>query len=654
MMQSAEIYFNEHNRPCSNQFQDIYFSNTSPIEESDYVFIQGSKLEDKIALNQNVTIAEAGFGTGLNFLLTRQSWRKKRKPFQWLHYYAIEAFPLTAIQLKRCLSQFHSIESDARQLIEQYPNLDQGFHNLNFPEDHISLSLIFLPIEQALNEFPQAVDIWYLDGFSPAKNPEMWTDTILKKIGQNCLKEGRVTTFTAAGAVKRGLEAAGFQVEKIPGFGQKRNMLIGKQLNPDSNRFKSWAKPASKPLTPAASVGIIGGGIAGLSISHLLSQRGFSTHIFEKNQNIAMEGSGNIRGLISPAFQADASISSMFYRQAFQSSVRQIESLNQYYPIAHQFNGMERISLSDKDSLRFRKSLMNNGISEDTAIWKDYLKWAPDRSALHFKQTGWVAPGDWAQALSKSAESIHTQTEINAIHYEGEQWHLQSNDGSSFQVDSLVITAGIHSLKLNQSAHLPLSAKRGHVVYLPPQVASQSIQKSLSGQYYLLPVDSENPLHLAGSSFEHLQKSEWFDTPKCQPVIVQEIAQEVREYYKAVFPDPFSEDELDKLEGRAGIRCTTPDHLPLCGPLPDLSRFQSFIQPLSRGVPDYRLKGEAPYHPKLFILTGLGARGLSSVNLCSEIITAWITGSGFPVNQSIVQALHPSRYLIRAQFKPRH
>lgn len=215
------------NLPYSPRFQDTYFSKEGGYAESEYVFLKHNQLPERWINKTSFVIAEAGFGTGLNCLMTLFHWNRTRHPHQTLKYISIEKYPLPLQELKKNLSLWPDLYSETTVLLNHYPPLEPGFHSIVLKSYHCELVLCFGDILEQLSQLPASVDAWYLDGFAPSKNPEMWTQSIFDHMAKLTNVEGTFSTYTAAGFVRRGLEQAGFVVKKSKGFGRKREMLYG-------------------------------------------------------------------------------------------------------------------------------------------------------------------------------------------------------------------------------------------------------------------------------------------------------------------------------------------------------------------------------------------------------------------------------------------
>ena len=218
----ADIDLSDPAAPRSPRFNDFYFQPGQGIEESRFTFIQGCDLPRNWQDRHQFVIAETGFGTGLNFLLTWQQWRLNRVPGRCLHYLSAEAFPLDRRQLEIALSPWRELKSLAVQLLDKYPPITPGYHRLVFSGDQVFLTLLIGDAAEQLTEMEASVDAWYLDGFAPAHNPDMWSPALFTQIARLSRPGARLATYTAAGPVHRGLQQAGFEISKTPGYGSKR------------------------------------------------------------------------------------------------------------------------------------------------------------------------------------------------------------------------------------------------------------------------------------------------------------------------------------------------------------------------------------------------------------------------------------------------
>ncbi|MFY9210394.1 MAG: tRNA (5-methylaminomethyl-2-thiouridine)(34)-methyltransferase MnmD [Aestuariivita sp.] len=218
--QRADLEWRDGGVPVSRLFDDPYFSLDDGLAETRHVFLAGNRLPERFAPGFHV--AELGFGTGLNFLATWAAWEVQgiAPP---LRFTSFEAYPMERAEMARALDVFPELAQYARQLLAVWQP-DSGVYDFGA----VRLEVIAADARQALPNWQGRADAWFLDGFSPAKNPQLWEETLMAEVARHTLPGGSVATYTAAGFVRRGLEAAGFDVSREPGFGRKRHMTIGR------------------------------------------------------------------------------------------------------------------------------------------------------------------------------------------------------------------------------------------------------------------------------------------------------------------------------------------------------------------------------------------------------------------------------------------
>ncbi len=215
--------------PRSKQFDDVYFSKQDGLAESRYVFLGGNDLPDAWNNKEHFTICESGFGTGLNFLAVLKLWLESdagQRPAS-LHFISFEKYPLDKEFIENALLRWGELKEVLAKLLAIYPvDLSNGIYELSVM-DGVRLTLIFGDINDEIPLLDTKVDCWFLDGFKPSSNPDMWSNLLFENMARLSNNGASFATFTAAGFVRRGLEAVGFNVRKIRGFGNKREMCVG-------------------------------------------------------------------------------------------------------------------------------------------------------------------------------------------------------------------------------------------------------------------------------------------------------------------------------------------------------------------------------------------------------------------------------------------
>ena len=221
--QQADLEWHDTGVPVSKQFDDPYFSLENGLEETRHVFLTGNGLHARF--RDGFHIAELGFGTGLNLLAAWQAWKESNASGK-LHFTSFELFPMNPDEMAQSLALFPVDPILAQQLIDA---MRKDAHQTTF--DDLVFNLVIGDARQTVRTWEHTADAWFLDGFSPAKNPELWETGLLQDVFDHTNPSGSAATYTAAGAVRRGLSDVGFEVERIKGFGRKRHMTVARKAN---------------------------------------------------------------------------------------------------------------------------------------------------------------------------------------------------------------------------------------------------------------------------------------------------------------------------------------------------------------------------------------------------------------------------------------
>ncbi len=212
--------------PRSKQFDDVYFSAENGLAETRHVFLDGNGLPDAWAGKDHFTIFETGFGTGLNFLAVWKLFEEGAAQGQTLRFVSVEKFPLGKKDIGEALKNWGELDQFRECLVEVYPDDPSGVF-LADVNKRVSVEVHFGDANDVMPALEMDVDAWFLDGFKPSSNPEMWSEAVFAAMGRMSHAGSSFATFTSAGFVRRGLEAAGFDVRKVPGYGRKREMSVG-------------------------------------------------------------------------------------------------------------------------------------------------------------------------------------------------------------------------------------------------------------------------------------------------------------------------------------------------------------------------------------------------------------------------------------------
>ncbi|SER62333.1 tRNA (5-methylaminomethyl-2-thiouridine)(34)-methyltransferase MnmD [Rhizobium sp. NFR03] len=235
--QNQTLDWHTGDMPYSVEFDDHFYCRTDGRLECDHVFLSGNGLPERWREAQVFSIGELGFGTGLNFCETWRHWQNAEKPVGGhLAFTSFERFPLQAPDITRALSAWPEIADERDALVAAWSAAPAGTVRLDLASD-VTLTIVCGPAIEGVTTYAGTFDAWYLDGFAPSRNPDMWSQALMAAVHDVTAPGGTFATYAAAGFVRRNLQAAGFAIERRKGFAGKREMLCG-------------TKPAERPRTP--------------------------------------------------------------------------------------------------------------------------------------------------------------------------------------------------------------------------------------------------------------------------------------------------------------------------------------------------------------------------------------------------------------------
>ena len=344
-MPAPSLDFSRPGTPAADDFGDIYFSTDGGLEEARAVFLHGCGLPERWQGRAVFTIAELGFGSGLNFLAAWQSWRQSGAKGR-LHFISVEGFPFERAALERALNHFPELADLACPLIDSWPGPVRGVHRRHFGD--VTLTLVHDDVIPALASQAFETDAWFLDGFSPARNPAMWSPAVMAEVARLSAPDARLATFTVAGAVRRALGEAGFAVERREGFGRKRHRLEARLIGERRTR--------AAPLVPT----IIGAGIAGASIAGAFRRRGLTPRVCHDPGHIAASGNG--AALVKPRLDLQDNPASRFFLASYLYA-------RHIYADAVRHEGLSHIAKTAKESERFHRIAAQEPLGPGGLVW---------------------------------------------------------------------------------------------------------------------------------------------------------------------------------------------------------------------------------------------------------------------------------------------
>lgn len=631
----------EAGQPVSARFNDIYYSRAGGLLESRHVFLGGNELPGAWQGKSVFCIAELGFGTGLNFLATWELWQRSRTPGTRLHYMAVEGYPLSHGDLRQALAPWEDLKALSGALISSYPESQRGFHRV-FPMlpgaegSELALTFLFGDAAAMLAQLEADVDAWFLDGFSPDKNPDMWSERVFAEMARLSGPGASVATYSVAGGVRRGLEAAGFETSRAQGFGSKREMLRARRR---PRAVREGAVPpwfARAPLGAAAKhAAIIGAGLAGTQAAAALARRGWRTTIVDRRAAPGAEASAVPRAAMAPRLTAAPSLDGRFYAAAWRFALNALAAAREQ--IGHACGGSLQLAAPDETerlaAVAVSGTLPPQFVSYLTATEASEIAGMKiSRGGLFFPQGGSIPPHDIC-AFFAARSDMRLEAEVARLDNTNGSWRLFDRDGDLIADADVVVLAGALGVNaMSQAAWLPLEARRGQVSLVPTNSRAEALRSTLLFGGYLTP--AHGGIHVLGATFD------------------DEIEIDVRaedharnfETLDMVAPALFSPSA--QVGGFAAVRCMSPDHLPIVGPMPERNSYIDAFGGLRHGHP-WSQYPSATYQSGLYVMTALGARGLVSAPLAAEMLACHITGEPWPLERELVTALHPARFLVR-------
>lgn len=614
--------------PFSSRFGDVYFSADSGLEETNHVFLQGNNLAERFAAlrdGESFTIGETGFGIGLNFLCAWQLFERAAPTGASLDFFSIEKFPLEDGELRAALALWPELKPFADALLARWRRRVPGWNRWSF--GCVRLTLALGDVAEVLPQLQDgAVDAWFLDGFSPAKNPEMWSEPVLAQLARASRAGATLATYTSAGWVRRGLQQAGFEVERVPGFGRKREMLRG-NISPLSINRRSGFIPTSildsvpcrdesrptaekeRGYAPRSAI-VIGGGIAGCSAAHALAQRGVNVTLLERAPQLASAASGNPRGIMHARFGAGGNA---LHRFVLASYGHALALFDKALPADGELRaecGLLQLACNEAEQKRVARLAGLEWPAHllrfvDAAEASQLTGIEMAHGGLWFPGGGWIVPPELCARLADDARIARRFNHVvETLVQTDAGWRAAGRDWA-VEAETVVVCCAHSALALEQFAHFPLTPVRGQVSLLPATGASRALRAVVCGDGYCAP--AVGGVHVTGATHAFGDES--------LEVRAAEHADNLAklESFAPGLRKALGEADVQRLGGRASVRCSAPGALPLVGEV-------------RRG---------------LYCSLAHGTRGLLTAGLAGETVAALACGQLPPLPAPILSALAP-------------
>jgi len=634
-IQATHLEYKDPLTPFSPLFQDVYFAAQAGIAESTHVYLDGTKFAEEIATgNPSITVAEIGFGVGLNFLLTMQAFLQKAGPEQKLHYISFEKHPVYKKDLEELYSRFEELKPMAKELMECYPTLTPGMHSISFFRGRVNLLLCLGEATEMLSRLDAKVNLWYWDGFAPSKNQDAFSAPLFSQVARLSAPNARGSSFTAAGWVRRELEANGFKVEKRTGYGKKRECITA-VFTGDSkpSPIPVWFSNQNlkKAIPKKHKIGILGAGLAGSAIARELILRGFEVHVFDPN-GIATRASGNSVGLYNVHLSRIPSPLSRFSQSA----------------VVHFFQELQDLKIPTlKGILKTDPDLSQESFETSEYPPEFYQK---QKDGVYLPDCGIVNPKNLCERRLAAA-TVHFIHAVAKVEKEQDHFLILDEHRKTIQsVDHVIYALGAdfvlpsNSLQHPLLSQIPMWPVRGQTIEVTATAASRKVSHTLVQQGYVTSVApgiTGHSNHLIGATYQAKEIQ-----PNQEALDTEQLLSEAKEKWPA-----FSNLESNSVVAtREGFRLSTPDKLPMIGPICDeewmKTKYASAMKGHSSGnLPPLEVsKGE-------WILMGFSSRGITFSSYAAKILASLMCDEPLPIELDVWEHLHSARFFIRKMKK---
>ncbi|HBP60894.1 MAG TPA: hypothetical protein DD668_15055 [Alphaproteobacteria bacterium] len=580
--------------PYAAGFDDGYYSAEDGFAETRHVFLDGNDLPARMAQAGHLTVAETGFGTGLNLLAVMDL--MVRYPQCHLDFISLEAFPLDAEIMARAHGPFTGLAVHAAALRDALPPRWPGYHLVSLCDGRLTLHLHYGDASDILPSLDFQADAWFLDGFAPSRNPGMWSPDILGHVGRLTRPGGTLASFTAAGHVRRSLESAGFTIARCPGFGRKREMITGTRSGND----------AAPSLNPPRRVVVIGSGIAGACVAAGLRRRGCQPVILDSGPAAGSGASGNRMALQSPRLTVD-------HNPMSQLSVACLSWASRLSDLAAATVGDGVVAFDAPARMAARHEIFR------TQQWPSNLlaagsggseiEGASGKEAIHYQMARAIRPDRLLAYLLGDLNPVFGFA-VDRLVASADGMELHASDGRQVSADAVVIAAGadLAGLLASCDTELPLEITQGLVSQVPTNDIMAGLDRGVSFGGYLTPaLDGRHDL---GATF-------WRD-----PAMEVDAASVGAGHdhnlglLAGALGAPFGTD-AGSFGARVSRRASLPDRRPVVGRLGD----------------------------GMFILGGLGARGFTLAPLLGDLLAADILRRPVPLPAPQWGVIQPARYI---------
>jgi tRNA 5-methylaminomethyl-2-thiouridine biosynthesis bifunctional protein len=600
-MPDDKPHFDDAGRLIAPRFEDVYFSAEDGLAETRHVFLQGNRLAERFAAmrpGETFTIGETGFGTGLNFLVAWRLFELHAPADARLEFVSVEGFPLDRETMHRSLAPWPELGTHRDALLTQWGPIWPGLHRLRFANGRVRLCVLVGEAAEVLAGINACADGWFLDGFAPSRNPAMWSDAVFKQVARLSADDATLATYTAAGFVRRGLQAVGFEIEKIPGFGTKRDMTVGTFPSGSSSNKRGGAPPCLQAGEGRSAI-VIGGSLAGAFAARSLAERGIAVTVLEKQQLI----DGELPTLaprvavLQPKISDQSDAGGRWLREGYGFAHRLLVSDDALRERSGwQGCGTFQACIDERTEKRLRRFIEQFG-STGLCQWisgeqtEEHCGITLPVGGVWVRDAGTLRPAGLSAGLVDHP-NIKVRDGFAATNLElvDSTWRVTTNAGSLFEADAVVIANAMAAMQLEQAKDMDLRPVRGQVTLMGPDEQGESFASLrcpvFYGGYLLPSVDGQQTLgasFIPGDTDLAWRDSEHRDVCDKLARILPDEAERLRGMY-----DP---------SGWVGMRVTTRNH-------------RAHAKAIGEG---------------LYVSLGHGSHGIASAAAAGEHLAALIT-----------------------------
>jgi tRNA 5-methylaminomethyl-2-thiouridine biosynthesis bifunctional protein len=615
-------------QPFSARYDDVYASGDGALAQARHVFLGGNDLPQRWQGQAQFVVLEVGFGLGINFLATWQAWRNDPQRCARLHVVSIELHAVAAGDLRATVPAELASLGDA--LATRWPLALSGLHRLEFDGGAVTLTLAFGDAAHLVPQLVLGADAIYLDAFAPSRNPAPWQAATLKALARMARPGATAASWCVAGEVRAALTQAGFDVQRVPGFGAKRQMLVA--------RFAPrWTVRRHAPPLPYQGERralVVGAGLAGAAAAYAFARRGWQVEVLEQRAAPALATSALPAGLLHPQVTPDDSVLARLSRAGFLCTLDWLARLDLASSSARAL-GVLQLAADDEEAAAMRRAVADLALpityahDVDAGDASSLAGLPVTRGGLWFPRGHAIDAGALTRALLAAGGErvrLRTATHVQRLARVGGGWEVHWDSGHA-HAPVVVLANALDVPRLAGVHHARLRLVRGRLSLLEA-APLQPLRCALAGDGYLVPGE-DGGAAAVGSTYEiELPGSPGFDD---DPQRAHEGNLARLQRLLAVPPQVEVRGLFD------GLRCVSEDRLPLAGAVP------ADLQVVGPGPQ----LADVPRLPGLACLTALGSRGLTLAPLMAELVAAQLEGEPSPLERDLVAAVDPARFALQ-------